>query len=193
LTRFGGRRRDSGNRGFDDGRWKGGGRDVLKDNVFSKIMSKVLVDKGILGGHGEEVFLLVFLVLGLVGGDVGEDVETKDGGRGDRSTGDNISRAVRDVEEGVVLRVVKDRPSEFGGWGIWDKGLEDMGGDVKGTWVVPGVVRALEDLKDGGGSVRNILLVDIIKGRPGGDRDVGKGRGDNNGGLGRVERHSILN
>jgi len=161
--------------------------------VFAKIMSKVLVDKGILGGCGEEVFLLIFLVLGLMGGDVGEDVETKDGSRGDGSTGDNISRAVRDIEEGVVLRVVKDRPGELGGWGTWDKGLEDAGSDVERTWIVPGVVRALEDLKDSGGGIHNVLLVDAIKGGPGGDGDVEEGGGDDDGGLRRVERHLILN
>jgi len=68
-----------------------------------------------------------------------------------------------------------------------------MGSNVKGTWVVPSVVRALEDLKDGGGGICNVLLVDVIKGRPGGNGDVGKGRGGNGSGLGRVERHSILN
>jgi len=44
-------------------------------------------------------------------------------------------------------------------------------------------VRALEDLKDGGGGVRNILLVYVIEGGPGGDGDVGEGRGGNDGGL----------
>ena len=80
-------------------------------------MSKVLVDKGILGGRGEEIFLLVFSVLGLVGGDVGKDVEAKEGGGGNGGTGDNISGAVGDVEEGIILWVVKDRPGELGGWG----------------------------------------------------------------------------
>ena len=89
--------------------------------MLSKIVSKVLMDKGILGGRREEVFLLVFSVLELMGGDVGEDVETKDGGRGDRGTGDDIVRAIGDVEEGVVFLVVKDRPGELGGWGMWDR------------------------------------------------------------------------
>ena len=79
---------------------------------------------------------------------------------------------------------------EFGG--LRDNGLEDAGGDVERTWVVPSVVRALEDLKNCGGGICNVLLVDVIKGRPGGDGDVGKGRGDGDGGLGGVERHSIL-
>ena len=42
----------------------------------------------------------------------------------------------------------------------------------------------MEDLKDGGGGVRNVLLVNVIKGGPGGDRDVGEGGGGNGGGLG---------
>ena len=163
--------------------------------MFSKIVSKVLVDKGILGGRGKEVFLLVFSVLGLMGGDVGKNVETKDGGGGDRGTGDNIGGAVRDVEEGEVLVVVKGGPDRSGRWrilelgGLRDDGLEDAGGDIKRTWVIPSVVRALEDLKDGGGGVRNVLLVDVIKGGPGGDRDVGEGRGGDDGGLRGSERH----
>ena len=163
--------------------------------MFSKIVSKVLVDKGILGGRGEEVFLLVFLVLGLVGSDMGEDVKTNDWSGGDRGTGDNVSRAVRDVGEGVILQVVKDRPGELRGWGAWDKRSRCWGSvSVKiGTWEIPSIVVRLEDFKDGSGSVSNVLLVYVIKGQPGGDRDVGKGRGGDDGGLGRVERHSILN
>ena len=51
--------------------WKGGGRDVLSSNVASRIESKVLVDKGILGGRREDIFLLVVTILGLVGGKIG--------------------------------------------------------------------------------------------------------------------------
>ena len=50
-------------------------------------------------------------------------------------------------------------------------------------------MRTLEDLKDGGSGVRNILLIDVIKGGPGGDGDVGEGRGGNDGGLRRSEQH----
>ena len=111
--------------------------------MVSRISSKDLLDKRVLGGCGKEVLLFVFSVLGLVGGNVGKNVETKDGGRGDRGTGDNIGGAVRDVEEGVILRVVEDRPSELRGWGTGDDGLEDAGGDVKRAWVIPSIVRAL--------------------------------------------------
>jgi len=155
-------------------------------------MSKVLVDVGVLGGRGEEIFFLVFTVLRFVGSDMGKDVKTKDGGGGDRGTGDNVCGAVGDVEEGVVFWVVKDRPGEFGSWGTWNDRLEDAGGDVKRAWVVPSVVRALEDLKDGGGGVRNVLLVDVIKGGPGGDRDVGEGRGGNDSGLRSSEGHFTI-
>jgi len=68
-------------------------------------------------------------------------------------------------------------------------GLEDAGGNVKRAWVIPSVVRALEDLKDGGGGVRNVLLVDVIKGRPGGDGDVGESGGGDDGGLRGSKRH----
>jgi len=161
--------------------------------VFSKIVSKVLVDERVLGGRGEEVLFLIFMILGLVGSDVGKDVKADDWGRGDRGTGDDIGGAVGDIEEGVVFWVVKDRPGEFGSWGMWNNRLEDVSGDVKRAWVVPRVVRALEDLKDGSGGVRNVLLVDVIKGGPGGNGDVGEGGGGDNGGLRRSERHSILN
>jgi len=89
--------------------------------VFSKIVSKVLMDKGVLSGRREEVLFLVFMILGFVEGDVGKGVEAVDRGRRDRGTGDDICRTVRDVEEWVILRVVKDRPGELGGWGIWDR------------------------------------------------------------------------
>jgi len=73
--------------------------------------------------------------------------------------------------------------------GLRDDGLEDAGGDIKRTWVVPSVVRTLKDLKDGSGGVRNVLLVDVIKGRPGGDRDVGEGRGGDDSGFRGSEGH----
>jgi len=151
--------------------------------VALRISSKDSFDEGVLGGGGKEILLLVFTVLGLVGSDVSEDVKTDNWGRRDGGTGDDVSRAVRDVEEGVIFRVVKDGPSELRGWGTGNDGLEDTGSDIERTWVVPGVVRALEDLKDGGSSIRNVLLVDVIKGGPGGDGDVGEGRGDDDGGL----------
>jgi len=44
-----------------------------------------------------------------------------DGSGRDRGTSDDVSGAVRDVEEGVVLRVVEDRPGKLWGWGTWDK------------------------------------------------------------------------
>jgi len=157
--------------------------------VFSKIVSKVLVDVGVLGGRGEEIFLLVFTVLGFVSGDVGEDVETEDGGGRDGGTGDDIVGAVRDVEEGEVFNVVLSGPNRSGRWGILElgrlgvDGLEDAGGDVEGAWVIPSVVRALKDLKDGSGGVRNVLLIDVVKGGPGSNGDMGEGGGDDDGGL----------
>jgi len=151
--------------------------------VTLRISSKDLFDEGVLGGGGEEILLLVFTVLGLVGGDVSEDVKADDWGGRDRGTSDDIGGAVRDVEEGVLFRVVKDGPSELWGWGTGGDGLEDTGSDVKRAWVIPSVVRALEDLKDGGGGVCNVLLIYVIKGGPGGDGDVGEGGGGDDGGL----------
>ena len=155
--------------------------------MASRISSKDSFDVRVLGGGGKEVLLFVFTVLGLVGGDVSKDVKTDDWGGRDRGTGDDVRGAVRDVEKGVIFWVVKNWPSELRGWGTEDDRLENMGGDVKRAWVIPSVVRALEDLKDGSGGVRNILLVDVIKGGPGGDGDVGEGRGGDDGGLRRSE------
>jgi len=157
--------------------------------MFSKIVSKVLMDKGVLSGHWEEVLFLVFTVLGLVEGDIGKSIKVMDGGGGDGGTGNNVSGAVRDILD------------RSGRWGILELGglrsrsnrLEDMGGDIKRAWIVPSVVRTLKDLKNGSSGICNVLLVNIIKGGPGGDRDVGKGGGGDDGGLRRVERHSILN
>ena len=89
--------------------------------MLFKIVPKVLVDVGVLGRCREEIFFFVLMVLGFVGGDVSKDVETKDGGRRDGSTGNNIGRAVRDVKEGMIFLVVKDRPSKLGGWGTRGK------------------------------------------------------------------------
>jgi len=50
------------------------------------------------------------------------------------------------------------------------------------------VVR-LEDFEDSGGSVGNILLIDVVKGGPGSDRDMGEGRGGDDGGLRGSEEH----
>jgi len=129
--------------------------------------------------------LLVFVVLRLVGGDMGEDVKTGNWGRGDGGAGDDIVRAVRDVEEGEVFNIVKSGPNEFGGLG--DDRLKDMSSNVERAWIIPSVVRALEDLKDGGSGVHNILLIDVVKGGPGSNRDMGEGGGGDNGGLRRSE------
>jgi len=89
--------------------------------VASRIFSKDSFDKGVLGGCREEVLLLIFAVLRLVGDDVGEGVKTGNWGWGDGGAGDDIVWAIRDVEEGVVFRVVKDRPGGLGGRGMWDR------------------------------------------------------------------------
>ena len=96
--------------------WKGGGRDVLSSNVLSRIESKVLVDKGVLGGRREDVFLLVVAVLRLVGGDVGKEFKVIGGSGGDGGTGDDIDRGVGDVEEWEVLDVVKSGPDKLWRW-----------------------------------------------------------------------------
>ena len=162
--------------------------------MLSKIVSKVLVDEGVLGGRGKEVFFFVFTILRFVEGNVGKGIKAMDGGGGDRDTGDDISGAVRDIEEGVVLWVVKDRPSEFRGWGTGDKRSGCWGSvHVKiRTWEIPSVVVGLEDFEDGGGGVGNVLLINIVKGGPGSDGDMGEGGGGDNGGLGSSEGHFTI-
>jgi len=125
---------------------------------------------------------------------MGEGVKTGNWGGGDGGTGDNVCGAVGDVEEGVVLWVVKDGPSEFRGWGMGDKRSGRWGSvHVKiRTWEIPSVVVGLENFKDGGGSVSDVLLIYIIKGRPGSDRDMGEGGGGDDGGLGSSEGHFTI-
>jgi len=134
--------------------------------VLSKIVSKVVIDKRVLGGCGKEILFFILTVLGFMGGDVGKDIKTNNWGGGDRGAGDDIGGTVRDVEEGVILRVVKDRPGELGGWGTWDKrsGCWGSVGVKIGTWEIPSIVVRLEDFKDGGSSIGDVLLVYIIKG-----------------------------
>jgi len=138
--------------------------------VLSKIVSKVLVDKGILGGRGKEVLFLVLTVLGLMGSDIGKDIKTNNWGRRDGGAGNDIGGTVRDVKEREVLDIIKGGPDWSGGLGILKlgrlrvDGLEDAGGDIERTWVIPSVVRTLKDLKDGSGGVHNVLLVDVVKG-----------------------------
>ena len=184
---FGGGRQDGGDGSFLDGWWKGGSQDVLKGNMSSRICSKDLVDKRVLGRQGKKVVLFeeteVFLTVDSIGKDV--KIGMEDGGW--RCTSDDIGGAVWDIEEQVVLLVFKSGPDKLGELG--DDGLEDTEGNVKGTWVVPSVVRALEDLEDSGGGIHNVLLVNVVKGGPGGDEDVGEGRGGNSSGLRGSEGH----
>jgi len=77
-----------------------------------------------------------------------------------------------------------------------ERGSNRRGGAISvGVWagVVPGVEVQIENLKDGGGGISDVLLINVIKGQPGSDRDLGKGGGGDNGGLRSVKRHLILN
>ena len=66
-----------------------------------------------MGGRWEDVLLLVVAVLRFVGGDVGKEFEVIGGSGGDGGAGDDIGGGVGDVEEGIVLDVVKDRPDKL--------------------------------------------------------------------------------
>ena len=134
--------------------------------------------------------MLVFMVLGFVEGDMGKGVKVVDGSGGDWGAGNNILQAVWDIEKREVFDIVKSRPDKFRGLG--DNRLEDAGGNVERAWIVPSVVRALKDPKDGSSGICNGLLIDIVKGRPRSNRDVGEGGGGDSSGLRSVERHLIL-
>jgi len=128
----GGRRRDGGDGSIDDWFWKGLGRNVLSSYVFSKMVSKVLVDEGILGRRGEEVFLVIKAVIVLEGGDVCEELKIVGWGRRDGGAGDNI------CGRGGVVGVVaggKSRPDRRFGWGggegLGDSGDEDGGVELE--------------------------------------------------------------
>ena len=114
---------------------------------------------------------------------------------GDRGTGDDIGGGIRDVEEREVLDVVKGGPDELWRWGARRGSDRRWGAEGKGirAGVVPGVEVRIENLKDSGGSVGDVLLVNVIKGRPGSDGDLGEGGGGDDGGLRSVKRHLILN
>ena len=160
-----------------------------------RIKSKVLVDKGILSGRREEVLLFIVTVLGFVCGDMGKELKII--GRNGRGggTGNNVGRRVGDVEKGEVLDVVKGGPDKLWRWGA--RGRSDRRGRSESvgtrTWVIPSVEVRIENLKDGGSGVGDVLLVDVIKGLPGSDRDLGKGGGGDDGGLRSVERHLLNN
>ena len=111
-------------------------------------------------------FLFILMVLGFMGSDMGKDIKTINWGRGDGGASDDISGAVRDIEEGVIFWVVEDGPGKLGGWGTGDKRSGCWGSvHVKiRTWEIPSVVVRLEDFKNGGSSVGNVLLVYVIKG-----------------------------
>ena len=153
------------------------------------------MDKRVLGGRGEDILLLVITVLGLVGGNVSKEFEVVGRGRGDGGTGDDVGGGVGDVEEGEVFSVVKSGPDKLWRWGArrGSDGRWGAKGIGAGTWVVPSVEVQIENLEDSGSGIGDILLVNVIKGRPGSDRDLGKGGGGDDGGLGSVERHLLNN
>ena len=88
--------------------------------MASRICSKDSLDEGVLGRRGKEVVLFEKAeVLFAVGG-ISKDfkIGMEDGGQG--CTGDDVLRAVWDIEEWVVLLVFKSGPDKLGGRGTWD-------------------------------------------------------------------------
>ena len=125
---------------------------------------------------------------------MGKGLKIVGGSGGNGGAGNNVGGGVRDVE-GEVLDIVKGRPDELWRWGArrgsdWRGRAESVG---TGTWVVAGIEVRIENLKDSGGSIGDVLLVNVVKGQPGSDRDLGKGRGGDDSGLRSVERHLLNN
>ena len=83
--------------------------------MLSKIVSKVLVDKGVLSGQGEFTVLFKETEVFFLVDDVSKDVKAVVEDRGRGCTGDNVLGAVWNVEEGVILLIFKSGPDEFGG------------------------------------------------------------------------------
>jgi len=69
--------------------------------------------------------------------------------------------------------------------------MDDGGSESinRGTWEIPSIMVRLEDFEDGSSSISDVLLIYIIEGQLGSDRDMGEGRGGNGGGLRGSERH----
>ena len=174
----------------------------------------MLVDEAVLGRRGEEVLLIVEAVVVLESGDVGEEFKTIGRGRGDRGTGDNVFW--RGGVFGVIAKGKSGPDGGFGwggGEGLGDSGDEDRGvemevfldwgrgargyKDGRGRAIcisargreVPSVEVTVKYLKDSGGGISKVLLVDIVNGRPGGDGNLREGRGSDGGGLRGSERH----
>jgi len=157
----------------------------------------MFLDKTILGGCREEVLLIVEAVVVLISDDMGEEVKVGDGCGGDQGTGDDVvGRGRWGEDEGLGLSRNEDRGEEGGV--IKNRGRQtgdgnDGRGGLKcvGTWAgeIPGVEVTVKDLKDSGSGVGEVLLIDVVNGRPGGDRDLGKGGGSDDGRLGQSERH----
>jgi len=89
--------------------------------MLSRIYSKDLLDKGVLGRWGKEVVLFEKTEVLLVVDGVSKDVEigTEDRGRGCAS--DDVLGTIGDVEEGVVFNVFEGWPDKLWGWGTWDR------------------------------------------------------------------------
>jgi len=157
----------------------------------------MLVDKGILGGRGEEVFLVIEKVVVLEGGNVGEELKIIGRGRRDRGAGDGIFWRGRDVrvvtkgksgpdgrdgwgedsglgfgwdeDWGVEGRVVKDRRGRAGSYK--DGGQGSICVSIR-TWEIPSIEVAIQYLKNSSSSVSEILLIDVVNGGLGGDGDL---------------------
>jgi len=172
------------------------------------------VDKAILGGRREEVLLVVKVIIVLEGSDVSKELKiVGQGGRG-RGAGDNIIGG-----GGVVGVIAggKSRPNGGCGWGggerlgdgrdeyrgveveillDWGRGArgykDGQGGAIyvlAGGREIPSVEVTVQYLKDGGGGIGEVLLVDVVNGRPGGDGDLEESGGGDDGGFRRSKRH----
>jgi hypothetical protein len=129
---------DTGDRGFGDGRWEVLDWDVSErdalDDFFELAVGVLVLVLGL-----ARVLKLRAFYISLLGGDVSEDVEEV--GRGDGGVGEDSGG---DEGRGAVLVETRD------------------GVVAIRTWIVPGVVRTVEEVLNDLGGGGEILLVDVI-------------------------------
>ena len=180
-SRWGGRR-DSGDRGGNNGRQKVLDWDVSKRDTLDDFF-ETLVDICILRLR-VGVFKLRTREIVLLSGDVGENL--KEVGRG----GNKDGQGGGDGNDG---RRIDDKRGEEGGRADGrvreDRDGEAASGVAIRAWIVPGVVRAIEEVLNNLVGSGNVYLVDIINLQPRGNRKGGGGDGSGGDGSDKRRRH----
>ena len=141
------------------------------------------MDVGVLG-FGVGVLELWTREVVLLGGDIGEYFEEV--GRGGNKDGGGESE--RDDGQRVNDKWGEEGGRANGGIGEeWDS--EAAGGVTIRAWIVPGVVRAIEEVLNDLVGGADVYLVDVVNLQPRGDREGRGGDGGGSGGSGKRRRH----